>query len=78
MITSSAISTSLMFGCDGMSYMMSSITFSRIARRPRAPDLRLSASRAIAVSAPSVNLSCTLSISKSFWYCLRERVLRLA
>ena len=75
--TSSEISTSLIAGCDGISYMMSSMVFSRIARRPRAPDFRLSASRAIAVSAPSVNLSFTFSISKSFWYCLVKRVLRL-
>ncbi len=58
-----------MFGCDGMSYITSSIVSSRMARRPRAPDLRRSASRAIATSAPSVNLRCTPSISNSFWYC---------
>ena len=55
-----------MFGCDGISYITSSMMFSMIARSPRAPDLRLSASRAIAVSAPSVNLRWTFSISKSF------------
>ncbi len=49
--------------------MMSSIACSRMARRPRAPLLRASASFATAASAPLVNLSFTPSISKSFWYC---------
>src|SRR5213080_2832483 len=67
--TSSEMRTSLMFGCDGMSYITSSMMFSMMARSPRAPDLRLSASRAIAERAPSVKRRCTPSISKSFWYC---------
>ncbi len=36
-----------------------------IARRPPAPDLRLSASRAIACSAPRVNFRYTFSMSKA-------------
>src|SRR5213596_772427 len=67
--TSSEMRTSLMFGCDGMSYITSSMMFSMMARSPRAPDFRLSASRAIAERAPSVKRRCTPSISKSFWYC---------
>ena len=55
---------------EGRSYMISSMTSSRIARSPRAPVPRLSASRAIAATASSVNLSRTFSRSKYFWYCL--------
>jgi hypothetical protein len=62
----------------GTSYMMSSIAFSRMARRPRAPALFFMAARAMATSAPSVNLRVTPSISSSFLYCftsaLRGRV----
>jgi len=50
--------------------MMSSMQASMMARRPRAPDLRLTASRDTAESALSVNRRLTPSISKSFWYCL--------
>ena len=54
----------------GTSYMMSSIACSRMARRPRAPALRVErlAARRRA-SAPFVNLSFTPSISNSFWNC---------
>ena len=50
--------------------MISSMTSSRIARSPRAPVPRFIASRAIAATASSVNLSRTFSRSKYFWYCL--------
>ena len=40
-----------------------------MARRPRAPDLRRIASRAVARSASRVKESFTFSSSKSFWYC---------
>ena len=50
--------------------MISSMMFSMIARKPRAPDFLFIASRAIARSASSVNLRWTLSISNSFEYCL--------
>ena len=69
-ITSSLITHSSTSSRDGMSYIRSSITFSRIERRPRAPDLRASAWRATARSAPSEKRSRTSSNSKSFWYCL--------
>ena len=49
--------------------MMSSIASSMMARRPRAPELRRIASRAMARSASLVKVSFTFSISKSFWYC---------
>ena len=39
--TSSEISTSLMFGCDGISYITSSMMFSRIARKPARARLAL-------------------------------------
>ena len=55
---------------EGSSYMISSMTSSRMARSPRAPVPRLSASRAMAATASSVNLSRTFSRSKYFWYCL--------
>jgi hypothetical protein len=41
--TSSEIITSLILGCDGISYIRSTMMLYMIARRPRAPDLRLSA-----------------------------------
>src|ERR1051326_6355818 len=63
--TSSETTTSLMLGCDGMSYMTSSMIFSMIALSPRAPDFRFIASRAMPFRASSVNFKCTLSISKS-------------
>ena len=50
--------------------MTSSIAVSRIDRRPRAPVLRLRASLTTARSAPSVNLSSTVSKSNSFLNCL--------
>src|SRR5262245_61460904 len=69
-MTSRVITHSLSPWIEGRSYMISSMTSSRIARRPRAPVPRLSASRAIAATASSVNLSRTFSRSKYFWYCL--------
>ncbi len=53
-----------------MSYIISNMIFSMIARSPRAPDFRFVASRAIARNASSVNFRCTDSISNSFEYCL--------
>jgi hypothetical protein len=46
--------------------MMSSMQVSMMARRPRAPDLRLTASLAMAVRALSVKRRLTPSISNSF------------
>ena len=54
----------------GRSYMISSSTSSRIARRPRAPVPRSSAWSAIASSASSANSSSTSSNSKNLRYCL--------
>ena len=51
--------------------------FSMMARRPRAPDLRLSASRAIAASAPSVNLQVDALHLEELLVLPREGVLRL-
>src|SRR5918996_2977233 len=69
-MTSRVITHSLRPWMDGSSYMISSMTSSRIARRPRAPVPRLSASRTMAATASSVNLRRTFSRSKYFWYCL--------
>src|SRR5262249_38771786 len=69
-MTSRVITHSFRPWIDGSSYMMSSMTSSRMARSPRAPVPRLSASRAMAATASSVNLSRTFSRSKYFWYCL--------
>src|SRR5690606_22804840 len=55
---------------DGISYITSSMTSSRIARSPRAPELRRAASSAIAVSASGRKFSFTPSSSNSRWYCL--------
>src|SRR5919109_3076433 len=51
---------------EGISYMMSSITSSRIERRPRAPVLRRAASLATACSASSAKDRWIFSYSKSF------------
>src|SRR5207237_7826624 len=69
-MTSRVMTHSLSPWIEGSSYMISSMTSSRIARRPRAPVPRLSASLAIAATASSVNLRRTFSRSKYFWYCL--------
>src|SRR5678815_370285 len=69
-MTSRVMTHSLRPWMDGSSYMISSMTSSRMARRPRAPVPRLSASLAMAATASSVNLSRTFSRSKYFWYCL--------
>ncbi len=50
--------------------MISNITDSRIALKPRAPDLRSNAASATARRAESVNFSVTCSSSNSFLYCL--------
>src|SRR3989344_812458 len=42
--------------CDGISYITSSMAFSRMARSPLAPVFLFVASLAIAISAPSVNV----------------------
>src|SRR5512137_1358155 len=68
--TSSLITHSFTFSREGSSYMISSMQDSMMARRPRAPDLRLIASRETAERALSVKRRLTPSISKSFWYCL--------
>src|SRR5256885_6224218 len=68
-ITPSVILHSLMLSRYGTSYWMSSIAFSMMARRPRAPALRRIASWAMDRSASLVNVSFTRSISNSFWYC---------
>src|SRR5262249_48209521 len=69
-MTSRVITHSFSPWIEGRSYMISSMTSSRMARSPRAPVPRLSASRAMAATASSVNLSRTFSRSKYFWYCL--------
>src|SRR5207344_298043 len=69
-MTSRVITHSLRPWMDGSSYMISSMTSSRMARSPRAPVPRLSASLAMAATASSVNLRRTFSRSKYFWYCL--------
>src|SRR5919198_6025750 len=60
---------------DGISYMMSSITSSRIERRPRAPVLRRAASLATARSASSAKDRWIFSYSKSFWNCFTRAFL---
>ena len=52
------------------SYITSSMTSSRMARRPLAPVFWVKAFRAMAPNAPSVNLSFTFSKERSFSYCL--------
>ena len=74
-ITPSVILHSLTPSRYGTSYMMSSMACSRIERRPRAPDLRRMASRAVARSASFVKESFTFSSSKSFWYCFTSALL---
>ena len=56
----------------GKSNIVSSITSSIIARRPRAPHLRSIAMCAIARTASSSNVSSTPSRPSSFWYCLHN------
>ncbi len=51
LITSSLMIHSATSSRDGISYMMSNMALSNIARRPRAPDIRFSASFATATSA---------------------------
>src|SRR5581483_7279852 len=63
-------SKSLILFWLGRWYIRSSISSSRIIRRPRAPTLRARASRAMACRASSVNLSLTFSNSNKRWYCL--------
>src|SRR5258705_264592 len=70
-MTSRVMMHSFSAGSEGSSYITSSMTSSSTARRPRAPVPRFIASRAIAATASSVNLSRTFSSSKYFWYCLR-------
>jgi len=59
-----------LFGLFGQVNMMSSMTSSRIARRPRAPVFICNALRATSISASSSRCRSTESSSKSFWYCL--------
>ena len=78
-IVSSLITTSLIGApAVGTSYMMSSIASSRIARRPRAPDLcfeRLA--RRPPCSAPLVNLQLHAVHLEQLLVLLHQRVLRL-
>ncbi len=55
---------------EGMSNMMSIMSDSTMARRPRAPVLRSMALRAMASMARSSNSSSTSSSLKEAWYCL--------
>src|SRR5262245_65192060 len=61
--------------CCGSWYIRSSINSSRMIRRPRAPTLRLMASRATASRASSENFNLTFSYSNSRWYCLTSAFL---
>ena len=69
---------SLIASCDGIVYMISSISSSMMILRPRAPTLRLSASSAIASSASSVNFSVDVLEAHDGLVLPHERVLRLA
>ena len=55
----------------GISYMMSSINFSMIARNALAPVFFFRACSAMASNAPSSNSNLTSSSSNNFWYCFR-------
>ena len=63
------------FFSSGRSNMMSSITLSMIARRPRAPVFLRIAIRAISRRASGSNSRLTPSGSMSFWYCLTREFL---
>jgi len=67
---SRVMATSVTSSRAGSSNMISVITFSRMARSPRAPAPRLIASCAAARSASGSKLSRTSSSSNSFLYCL--------
>ncbi len=66
---SSLTTTSLTLGSEGTSNIVSISVRSTIARRPRAPLCRDSASREMAESAGFVNFSLTPSMSKRRWNC---------
>ncbi len=55
---------------EGILYMVSIITLSIMERSPLAPVLRSNALSAMAQMASSSKVSCTSSMSNSFWYCL--------
>ena len=63
-------SNSFSFFWLGKLNMRSSMSSSRIMRRPRAPTLRAMAWRAIARRASSLNFRRTFSNSNRRWYCL--------
>ena len=63
---------------EGSSYMISSMTSSSTARRPRAPVPRFIASRATAATASSVNLQPHLLQLEVLLVLLDDRVLGLA
>jgi len=65
--TSSLMTHSFTFSIEGISYMISSMQLSMIARNPLAPDFRLIASTAMAFRALSVSRRFTPSNSKSFF-----------
>src|SRR5690606_33615680 len=69
LMTFSSMTTLLTCSADGISYMVSSSTLSRIERRPRAPVLRVKASCAIAFRATVLNSHASSSISDSqpYW-----------
>ena len=67
--TASSTTTFFALSTEGRSYIVSSSTFSRIVRNPRAPVLRSMAFLATARNASSRNISSTPSISKSLRYC---------
>ena len=74
-ITSSVTTHSRISRWEGISYITSSITSSRMERRPRAPVFCLNALRATATTAFSVNFNFTFSKARSFSYCLRSAFL---
>src|SRR5262249_38229008 len=72
--TARSITQRVMSSRLGRSYITSSSTPSRMARNPRAPVPRLSASSPTASRASSVNTSSTSSKWKNFWYCFSTAV----
>ena len=76
-IYSLVIITSPIFSSLGISYMISSMYSSKIARSALAPVCFSNAILAMAPKAPSSNSSFTSSSASSFWYCFKMAFLGL-
>ena len=75
-MTSSLITTSLTRSWEGMSYITSSMAFSRIERNPRAPVLRFRASRADRHQSPIGKLQIDLLHFKELLVLLHQGIFR--